>query len=84
MAVSWTPPTQNTDGSPLTNLAGYKIYYGNESGNYHTSIQIDNPGITIYVVEYLTPNIYYFVVTAINDGGIESPPSNEVIKIVLY
>ena len=82
--LSWTPPTQNSDGSPLTDLTGYKIYYGNESGNYQTSIQIDNPGIAIYVVEYLTPNTYYFVLTAINSSGVESRFSNEVSRQVLY
>ena len=81
--LSWQAPTQNSDGSPLTDLTGYKIYIGNESGNYHTSIEIDNPGITIYVVEHLTPNIYYFVLTAINGSGIESQFSNEVSKLVL-
>ena len=81
--LSWMPPTQNSDGSPLTDLAGYKIYFGNESGNYHTSIQIDNPGLALYVVENLTPNIYYFVLTAINSSGVESQFSNEVSKLVL-
>ncbi len=81
--LSWTPPTQNTDGSPLTDLAGYKIYYGTESGNYQTSIQIDNPGIAIYVVENLTPNTYYFVLTAFNSSGVESLFSNEASKQVL-
>jgi len=38
--------------------------FGNESGNYQTSIQIDNLGKAIYVVENLTPNTYYFVSTA--------------------
>ena len=71
---------QNSDGSPLTDLAGYKIYYGNESGYYHTSIQIDNPGVVIYVVENLTPGTYYFVSTAINSSGLESRFSNEVSK----
>ncbi len=81
--LSWTPPTQNSDGSWLTDLAGYKIYYGNESGNYHTSIQIDNPGIASYFVEYLTPNTYYFVITAINSSGVESNFSNEASIQVL-
>jgi hypothetical protein len=80
--LSWTPPTQNTDGSPLTDLSGYKIYYGNESGNYQTTIQIDNPGITIFVVEYLTPNTYYFVLAAVK-SGVESDFSNEASKRVL-
>ena len=49
--LSWTAPTQNDDGSPLTDLAGFKIYYGTAPGNHPTSIQIANPGITTYVVE---------------------------------
>ncbi len=81
--LQWMPPTQNENGSPLTDLTGYKIYYGNESGKYQTSIQIDNPGIAIYVVENLTPNTYYFVLTAINSSGVESQFSNEVSKLVL-
>ena len=83
VTLSWTPPILNSDGSVLTDLASYKIYYGNGSGNYHTSIQIDNPGITIYVVERLTPNTYYFVLTAINISGVESSYSNEVSEQVL-
>ena len=26
--LDWTPVTQNTDGTVLTDLAGYKVYYG--------------------------------------------------------
>ena len=81
--LSWTPPTQNSDGTALTDLAGYIIHYGNASGNYQTSIQIDNPGIAIYVVENLTPNTYYFVLTAINSSGVESRFSNEVSEQIL-
>jgi len=81
--LSWTPPTRNTDGSLLTDLASYKIYYGNRSRNYHTSIQIDNPGIAIYVVEYLPPNTYFFAITATNSSGLESAFSHEAIRQVL-
>ncbi len=77
------PPTQNTDGSPLTDLTGYKIYYGTSPGYYPNQITIDNPGIAIYVVENLTPNTYYFVITAINSSRFQSPISNEAIKQVL-
>jgi hypothetical protein len=83
VTLSWTAPTLNTDGSPLTDLAGYKIYYGTEPGHYRETIQIDNPGLTIYVVEYLSPNTYYFVVTAINSSGIESQYSGEASRQVL-
>ena len=81
--LSWTAPTLNTDNSPLTDLAGYKIYYGTEPGHYHAVVRLDNPGITTYVVEYLTPNTYYFAVTAFNSAGIESRLSGEARKQVL-
>jgi len=80
--LSWTPPTQNTDGSPLTNLAGYKIYWGTTLGNYPNSATIMNPGITTYVVQNLTPSTYYFVTTAINGAGAESSFSNAATKTI--
>lgn len=80
--LSWTAPTQNEDGSPLMDLAGYKFYYGTATGNYQTAIQIDNPGTTIYVVENLVPATYYFVSTAFNSSGVESAFSNEAVKVV--
>ena len=83
VTLTWTAPTLNTDGSPLTDLAGYKIHYGTKPGHYPVTIHVDNPGLTIYVVEYLTPNTYYFVVTAINSTGTESQYSGEASKHVL-
>lgn len=70
--LSWQAPTQNTDGSQLTDLAGYKIYYGTTQGNYTEEVQVDNPGLTSFVVENLSPNTWHFVATAFNDDGIES------------
>ena len=49
--LSWTPPTTNTDGSPLTNLAGYKVYWGPPPGTYPNSVTLTNPGLTSYVVD---------------------------------
>lgn len=80
--LSWTPPTQNTDGSALTDLAGYRIYYGVEEHDFPNMIIIDNPGIATYLVEGLTPNTYYFAATAVNSNGIESDFSNITTKIV--
>jgi hypothetical protein len=80
--VSWTPPTENEDGSPLNNLAGFKLYYGTRQGVYTSTIQIDNPSINTYVVDNLIPDTYYFVSTAFNSNLIESAFSNEATKIV--
>src|ERR1700686_4746433 len=45
-ALSWTAPDQNTDGSTLTNLAGYRIYYGTSANTLDQVIQINTVGIT--------------------------------------
>jgi hypothetical protein len=62
--VSWIPPTLNEDGSPLTDLAGYRIYYGTVSGEYTETIAIDSPGVTSYLIENLAPGRYYLVMTS--------------------
>jgi hypothetical protein len=72
----WVPPTQNNDGSPLTNLAGYKIYWATSPGPYPNSITLTQAGLTSYRVESLTPNTYFFVITAMNSAGVESALSN--------
>lgn len=80
--LSWTAPTQNEDGTALSDLAGYKIYYGRDSGSYSNEIRIDNPSVTTYVVDNLTQDTYYFVATAFNAAGTESRFSGEAVKVV--
>jgi Putative Ig domain len=78
--LSWTPPTQNTDGSTLTNLAGYRLYYGTSATALTQSIQIANPSVSTYVIDGLTPTTYYFAVRAYTSGGAESTNSNVASK----
>jgi hypothetical protein len=80
--LSWMPPTTNTDGSPLTDLAGYKIYWGTALGTYPNSTTLSNPGLTSYVVTNLAPGTYYFVATAFNTSGIESTFSSVASKTI--
>ena len=80
--LNWIPPTQNTDGSALTDLAGYRIYYSTSPGNYPNQITINNPGITTYVVDNLTPNTWYFVSTSFNSSGMESDFSNVATRTI--
>ena len=70
--LSWTPPTQNTDGSALTDLAGYKIYWGTSQSNLSNVATINNPGVTTYLVENLVPGTYFFAATAFDTSGNES------------
>ena len=86
--LSWTPPTTKQDGSSLTNLAGYKVYYGiSPDGtppvSYSSTIVITNPGISSYMIENLLPGTYYFVVTAFDSSGLESSNSN-VASTTIY
>lgn len=81
-SLSWSAPTQNEDGTALTDLAGYKIYYGRSSGNYSNEIRIDNASVTNYLVENLSPSTYYFAATAFNAEGTESRLSGEAVKTI--
>jgi len=74
--LSWAPPTTNTDGSPLTNLAGYKVYWGTSPADFPNFVTLNNPGLTTYVVSNLVPGTYFFVATTLNKLGIESTFSN--------
>ena len=79
--INWTPPTENTDGTALVDLAGYKIYYGTAPDSLHNNVIINNTGLTSYVIDNLDNNTtYYFSITAVNSQGIESPFSNIVSK----
>jgi hypothetical protein len=82
VTINWQPPTENIDGTPLTNLSGYDIHYGTSSGDYTQSISVSNPGLATYVVDNLTPGTYYFSVAAVNAQGTESPLSSEVSATV--
>ncbi len=78
--LSWTAPTENTDGSALSNLSGYRIRYGTSAGSLTNTIVIDNASVTTYVVENLAPATWYFAVTAVNSSGTESNNSNVANK----
>jgi Bacterial TSP3 repeat len=77
--LSWTAPTKDANGAPLTDLAGYNVYYGLTSLLYGVSIDV---GLTTSaaisgLVDGLT---YYFAVTAYDQAGNESAFSNEVAR----
>ena len=78
----WAAPTQNTDGSPLTNLAGYRILYGNSAARLTHSVQLTNPDLTSYVIEDLPPGVYYFALSAFTSNDAESAISNILTGVV--
>lgn len=82
VALSWTPPTQNTDSSELTDLAGYVIYYGSRVETLNLTVKVDNPSLRSYLVQGLSAGQWYFSLRAVNSKGVESPPSNVVTKVI--
>jgi len=75
--LTWTAPTENTDGTPLTDLDGYF-----DGGPYTLNEDVGNPGATSYVLSPLTPGDWFFVGTAYNVLGVESVFSNQAMKTV--
>lgn len=78
--LSWVAPTLRVDGSPLSNLAGYRIRYGTSPGSLPNQVQISNAGVTTCVIENLPAGTYYFVAIAYDADGLESEPSAVVSK----
>jgi hypothetical protein len=82
VTLSWLPPTTNTNGTTLTNLAGYKIYYGTSPSTMTQSVQITNPGTANYVIDNLSPATWYFCLVSYNSAEVESPLSSTVSKTI--
>jgi hypothetical protein len=81
--LNWTPPTQNVDGSPITNLAGYKVMYGSSPGQYSQALSVPVATMTSVAIEALEAGrTWYFTVKAVNTSGVESDFSNEVSKLL--
>jgi hypothetical protein len=72
----WAAPTENTDGTPLTDLAGYHIHYGTSPGALTTTITVTGATVTSYVVSGLAPGAYYFAIDAYNSTSVDSAQSN--------
>jgi hypothetical protein len=82
-ALDWTAPTENTDGSALTNLAGYKVHYGTSPGQLTQVEKLTNPGLTTYVVDNLSAGTWYFSVSSYSANGTESSSSAVVSTTIL-
>jgi hypothetical protein len=80
--LNWTPVITDTNGTPLADLAGYKIYYGSSAADMETLIVVADPSATTYLVGNLTSGSWYFTVTAYTSGGTESARSNIGSKMV--
>jgi hypothetical protein len=80
--LTWLPPTENTDNSPLTDLSGYRLTYGRSQTSMDQSVDITNAGLTTYTVNNLASGTWYFALYARASSGAESDASNVATKAI--
>lgn len=81
--LTWTIPTQNTDGTAYTDPKGFRVYYDMSQGGPYVNVNdIADPTASTHVVAPLIPGVWFFVVTAYNQNDVESDVSNEAMKIL--
>ena len=80
-SLAWSKPTQNTDGSLLTDLAGYKLYYGTSADSLPNVVDIPSGDTLSYTVQGLNSGtLYYFRISSYNVQNLEGPWSNPASK----
>jgi hypothetical protein len=75
-AVSWTAPTNNTDGSPLVDLAGYELYHATTAAGLSGASPISLGLGTSYTIANLPAGPRYVGIKARNAAGALSAMSN--------
>jgi hypothetical protein len=74
--------TELQSGTTLTNLAGYKIYYGTDSQSLSQVVQVSSPATLSYVISGLASGTWYFAVAAYTSAGEESAQSTISTKTI--
>lgn len=78
-AITWTAPTQNTDGSALTAVSGYAVYHGIAATQLTDRVVVTG---TTYTFTNLPAGTHYFAVATINGAGVEGPASVVGNKVI--
>ncbi len=81
--LSWTAPTENSNGTSLADLTGYTIYYGTDPSDMTQTIAVDSASASTYQVSNLPAGTFYFAVAAMASDGTESVESSVATKTIL-
>lgn len=81
-SLHWDAPPSKVDGSPLDDLAGYRILFGRSQENLDQSIFLSGSTQTSYDVDGLEEGIWYFAIIAVNANGLEGPASTPMMKSI--
>jgi hypothetical protein len=81
-ALQWEIPSAKVNGSPLDDLAGYHILFGRNPDDLDQSIFVEGASNTSVEIPSLEPGVWYFAVSAVNESGLEGPPSIAAMKSI--
>ena len=82
LTLNWNAPTANADGTPINDLAGFRVFYGTASGSYANSVAISDARATSHTIRGLPAGAYYVVVRAYDASNNESAASVEAGKVI--
>jgi len=80
--LNWSPVTQNTNGTLVTDLPGYTVHYGVSPVALSSTVVLSDPNQTTYVVGQLSAGTWYFAVSAYTTSGIQGELSNVAAKTI--
>jgi hypothetical protein len=80
--VTWSTPRQYADGTPVTNLAGYRVRFGPAADALTEVLTVPSPDINAATIEGLAAGTWYFTVASYSDTGLESPAVGPVSKTI--
>jgi hypothetical protein len=82
-ATAWSSQsvTLTWNASADTNVSRYFVYYGSASGIYTNKVALENV-TSATISDLVEGTTYFFAVTACDDAGLESVPSNEAVFAV--
>ena len=76
--LEWSRPASNEDGSALTDLAGYKVYYGREAYTLEHVVDVRGADVAKAEIQDLEHGTWYFAIASYNTAGVESARSGVV------
>ena len=80
--LNWVPPSKDTKGDPLTDLAGIRIYYGTSAANLAHMVQVASATANSATIGSLTAGTWYFGSVAYTTTGVQSAMSSVISKYV--
>lgn len=79
--VQCVAPTTMTDGTPLTDLSGYRFDYGRTATTLDTSAYVTGP--CTWTSPALASGTWFFTVRAVRANGLESLPFTPPVSLTL-